>query len=544
MSLNKERYSFLYENFSEILNGNFVLTEDSKEKLEDESNKYLEDAKELIEEYRKSTNKLKFRGKILVMITAGFSFLTSFSFSAGFIFKTTEKVFSAVVLLVSYFLTVITGNKLQSDYKELNKIKSKLNAIKKKTTDPEKIKKIEDLIKRINKITGSGLKKVNESVDLEDLVNESYEQIITFEESVHNLFIEQVKNEHVAIVNEDVDMLNEAEETFKTKLVNFLKTAWNEFVNFINKAIATITSLQVKIHSAFLSSEKKATIEKFVNSRDDENSKEYFSAVLKKSRIESRQIWRIYTYQELDNAINKIKNYTQDGNRLIDHMDEFNKTMETLKQFRGPQPIVYKNTDNYRSEYSNSSELVRACFKVFEKRKSWIDDLKKLKDNGLKQYKEDLKNIQDGKLKSEDSLNISKIRRAVNSIVFSINYMTIDAVKIMRLVDRLIETDRPKKNYGSSGYGDYESAKKQEYEEVKKKQPPEPKIDKSDSSKWDGNARKTHNGEYVNLSADEKEWLDYIRELIKSDYTDKKEKIKLRTKAHNMGYTSESYVGF
>jgi len=544
----KDRYSFLCENYIDIQNGTFVLTEDSKDKMKEETDKYLEDAKKLVEDYRKSTNKAKFRQKIISFILIGSSFFFGISISNGasMFMKTKERILSIILYLTSFILSMVNNKKLTNEFEDLKKIKSKLNSLKRSTNDPEQIEKIDNMIDKINKILNSGFKQVKEeSVDLENLVNESYEQIIVFEESVHNLFMEQALKEHNAIVTENSTLLNEAEEEFKTKLINFLKTAWNEFVNFINKAIATISSLQVKIHSMFLSKDKREKIEKFVKHNNDLSNKTYFDGMLKKANIESRQLYRIVAWERLNSGIESIKRLTESS--LIDRIDELNDVIDSLKDFRGVQPIVYRDTKgNLNREGSNATFILDACFNVFEKRKSWIDDLKRLKDNGMKQYRIDLKNIQDGKLKSQDKLNISNIRRAVNSIVFAINYMTIDAIKIMRLFDRISdEKQRQYHNSGNNNTGNYEDNKKKEYEEIKSKKPPEPEVDKSDESKWtDNGVRKYSGNEYVNLANDEKEWLDYVRMIIKSDYTDREEMKALRKKVIKMGYTNESYLGF
>jgi len=466
----------------------------------------------------------------------------------GKYFKTSEVILTAIMTLLNGAIALINSNKLTSEYDKLRKIRAQLTKTKKSIDNSEKIEQINKMIAKIDKITKSGFKSVKEeSVNLEELVNESYEQMIVFEENVHNLFMDLAKSEHNAIVNEDTVLLKEAEEDFKTKLTNFLKTAWNEFVNFINKAIATISSLQVKIQSMFLKKEKVEKIKKFVEHNRDASASTFFTATLKKFSIESRQLDRIGDWKELDEGINKIASLTDRS--LVGHIDELNNVINDLKKFRG---VTMEVNSKYGLNYDmfglgRATGLLEDCYNVFEKRKSWIDTLKRLKNNGLKQYKEDLKNIQDGKLKSQDKLNVSNIRRAVNSIVFSINYMTIDAIKIMNAFDKTYEHESysNKSNNNSYSNTDYESEKKQKFEATKAKEPSEPEIDKSDSSKWtDNGVRIYKNGEYVNLSPDEKEWLEYIREMAKSEYTNNREKAKIRQKAINKGYTNESYLGF
>jgi hypothetical protein len=84
---------------------------------------------------------------------------------------------------------------------------------------------------------------LDESLNLDTLVNESYEYLIEYQDTIHELNMKMIKCEHTAIVNENSDMMMLAEEEYKFKVSSAAKAIWNKIVILIQNCIIEITKV-------------------------------------------------------------------------------------------------------------------------------------------------------------------------------------------------------------------------------------------------------------------------------------------------------------
>ena len=172
------------------------------------------------------------------------------------------------------------------------------------------------------------LDKVEKSFDLESLVTESYENLIEFQENIHELDIKMIKCEHTAIVNEDSEMMMLAEEEYKSKLQATIKAIWNKIVITIQNFIIFLNKMIAKFRNRFtVSKNLKSSIEKAVEVlKNPDNYQTHGGFILKSG-------------QKVDSGlITSLPRYLYMNKEILKNPDEFTreveKTITELKNLR------------------------------------------------------------------------------------------------------------------------------------------------------------------------------------------------------------------
>jgi len=189
---------------------------------------------------------------------------------------------------------------------------------------------------------------LNTSLDFDTLMSESYENLIEYQNEMHELDMKMIKCEHTCIVNEDSDMMMLAEEEYKNSVISAVKAVWNKIVLAIQKFIQSLRSVILKARQKFASKEVKAQIEKTIN---DPNT-----------RNELKKVFY--------NKAQKVKYFG-----VIEHMSEFESKLTTavnsLKNNFTKEAAMNAKEQLTESEYSNlllySSLDARSIDKVVER---------------------------------------------------------------------------------------------------------------------------------------------------------------------------------
>jgi len=87
---------------------------------------------------------------------------------------------------------------------------------------------------------------------MNELINKSYENLLEAQDSIYELEMKMIKCEHVALINEDVVMLEEAENDFKSRIKEIIKKMVSKFLEFIEEVRVKWSKFMANIARRFL----------------------------------------------------------------------------------------------------------------------------------------------------------------------------------------------------------------------------------------------------------------------------------------------------
>jgi len=86
---------------------------------------------------------------------------------------------------------------------------------------------------------------------IDNLVNESYEYLLEFQQEMHELDMKMIKCEHHCIVNENYNLLEEAEDEYDNSFIDKIKKLWDKIVTFVQEFIIKIRKILMKLIERF-----------------------------------------------------------------------------------------------------------------------------------------------------------------------------------------------------------------------------------------------------------------------------------------------------
>jgi len=226
-----------------------------------------------------------------------------------------------------------------------------------------------------------------------------YEAIMEASNEYHALCMKMVKCEHHAIVSENYQLLEDAEEGFFDKVKRIAKVLYQKFISFLNRIKAEWSKLVAWVATKFA---KEEDVRKIVN-----NTKDFKVKVKVKEGILYKNVFDIYLTCSKSSSENNIQD-------VIDRLKAFDDKI-------GGQS---------RSEQTVKRADVIGALTFLQRRKDFVKALESMRSEGGKAYKlsEQQKN------EKQEDLLIAKYSTVVNKVIARVNFLTIDAMKICRAV--------------------------------------------------------------------------------------------------------------
>jgi len=270
---------------------------------------------------------------------------------------------------------------------------------------------------------------LNTSLDFDTLMSESYENLIEYQNEMHELDMKMIKCEHTCIVNEDSNMQMLAEEEYNSKLAATFRAIWNkivikiqEFIIFISKQINKFR-IRFKIKNNniptanmindALKKSKKVDTKNHLNNNIEINSKiiedpENFATLLK-------------------NTISKLEGLlkNEDSTSLKQAYDDIKDNIG-LRNSKFTSGRVHKLDD----------KIITNAYKIIHD-KSYVDGWMKLL-NEAKAIAKKQSSMMNVVKNSESTANATWFQRLINLIILDIQTAIKGCVKICYTVDSII----------------------------------------------------------------------------------------------------------
>jgi hypothetical protein len=264
-----------------------------------------------------------------------------------------------------------------------------------------------------------------------------YEAVLEANEAYHDICMKMVKCEHVAIVNENTELLAEAEGDFKAKVKKVLDTLLAKFMAFIDRVKAEWSKLWASVLSKLVSTEKVKFMKEVLDSSPTVNLTCHLEGL------------RVITNKTFP-AIAALK--PEELMSFSGVLNEFK-----VKYFLSVDGSSAAGGKGGKSTTISSGDVDMAV-EFLEKRPQMIKTLESLRRTGKEMYKRD---AIDNNTKA-DSLAIAKYSSLCSKLISFINSFTVDAVKICRacLKDIKKTNDKGDRKAARELYGEYKKDQK------------------------------------------------------------------------------------
>jgi len=231
-------------------------------------------------------------------------------------------------------------------------------------------------------------------MDFNCLVNDSYENLLEYQNILHDLDMKMIKCEHVCLINEDTNTLLLAEEEYMSKLKATLKTIWNKIIEKLEEFIILMRKMINKFRNTFLlSKEFKASFDSVINNQTSINSLN--DIVFKKNKTNNSDDEKIQFKSLEKNNIDyadafkilrdpKLFDYNlkMSFSRILD-LNKFDeatarKTLENFSKFKN-------SSDDIRYSTLTKDEIVNAYSVLVKYGPEWIKLFEKVRNEAKKQ---------------------------------------------------------------------------------------------------------------------------------------------------------------
>jgi len=231
---------------------------------------------------------------------------------------------------------------------------------------------------------------------LDNLVNKSYENLLEAQNCIHELEMKMIKCEHYCLVNEDSNLLLEAENDFKEKVKSTIKNMVSKFLEFIEEVRIKWTSFMSNIAKKFL----------------NQTIYEVMLEVIKDEEI-TLEIDR----SELDNISGIFLDIVSLRFESLNDDEKFNKTLHLIENGEISKVGKVRITKEYIEDADAFLHSIP----------DYIGQLNKIKAKVKELAANDIKNES-----NSNNLVTSKYIHLINKLIIRINKASITAIKICR----------------------------------------------------------------------------------------------------------------
>jgi len=276
------------------------------------------------------------------------------------------------------------------------------------------------------------LNKISDnSLNLDNLVNESYEYLLETQNYIHELDMKMIKCEHHCIVNEDTDMMMLAEEEYSSKLAATVRAVWNKIVIKIQEFIISIsntinkfrTRSKIKNNVAPSASKINEILRKSKKVHGDRNYLNGYSIELNERALKDPEGFTSL----LNKTITKLEGLLRDNDSTM-----LKDAYEDIRTTIGLRNGSWTSGSTMRLD----SEIVTNAYEIIYNEyysKQWIDVLKKAKEMAKKQA-----NMSNIAKNPESAANATWFQRLINLIILDMQKTISGCIKICYIVEKEI----------------------------------------------------------------------------------------------------------
>jgi len=312
---------------------------------------------------------------------------------------------------------------------------------------------------------------------LDNLVNESYEYLLEYQNTLYELDMKMIKCEHACIVNEDSNMMMLAEEEYKNKVQATLKAIWNKIVITIERFIIEIRKFINNIKTKFLLKkdikEKLQKITKlyntdgtsfdvetkFKNKKYEDGYSDGHQDVSKlntgKLRLTEWDIDVILNNNAYDTEIRKVFGELTSGDN-----EAAKKALEMFDSFKPNKTPDSGDAIFYRTK--GFSKLIINAYETMQKAPEWIRLLEKCRNDAKQKARligsEDVKSTADA----------TYYQRTINKGIMHIQKIMNASFKILYTLEKIDFTDNTEKVKREKEMKEYTRKQKEAMDNLRK----------------------------------------------------------------------------
>jgi len=227
-------------------------------------------------------------------------------------------------------------------------------------------------------------------LNINDIVNDSYEFMLETQQYLQELDMKMIKCEHIAIVNEDSNMITLAESEYKLKISEVVRNIWNKILVLLGNVIIEFNNFIIKARTAFsqtkfitkqIEVQAKSYKEKF---GDDHTGYDLLIDIWKGIKKNKKYRHTIENPRTLLDLLNDSKKEFTNFNS-----EEANKLLNRLKIFEDKNLNDQDLNYNFKFDFDfEKDKYFTGCYDIItEYGSKWIDVLKSMRTEANKKAK-------------------------------------------------------------------------------------------------------------------------------------------------------------
>jgi len=275
---------------------------------------------------------------------------------------------------------------------------------------------------------------------LDNLMNESYEYLLEFQQEMHELDMKMIKCEHHCIVNEDSNMMMLAEEEYKNNVTAALKAIWNKIVVMVQNCIIAINKAINKFRMRFkVSNTLKQTAKEAARMINDPSTYTTYGKVSSKDEKEKGLGGVVKLKKEIYMSMSILKDPKGFTNKINSTIDELKKLKNDNFDNKKAKEILDNMTEYYSDKLDganihetrslvNAEHVVSAYTIISEYGPQWIKSLEIARNEAKTRLSDIAKD-------AKSTADATYFQRIINSCIFAIQKIITNCFKICYTVE-------------------------------------------------------------------------------------------------------------